>query len=292
MTSIARHRVAASRAGGLLVIVLTAWLLASCSRQPGELTITMLDVGQGDPLLLHQPGGCTALIDAGGLLHGHRVTESILGLDVDHLDLVVVSHPHLDHFGGLFDIVPRIGIARAFDNGGSNPAHEYFDDYLALRRNLPITALQRGDRLFCGDLEISVLHPQTPPTPQDDINGSSLALLIRFHDFRLLHLGDIGGPWEKALLSRPDDLRADLLKVAHHGAGDATSPPLLERVSPTYALIGCAADNRIAAPHPVVLERLEAAGVQVLRTDRDGTITFTVAPDRSLTVATENHRRH
>jgi competence protein ComEC len=259
----------------LLAIVLFA--SAKVTAEPGEtLSVHVVDVGQGDAMILHQPGACTALIDAGGLLFGHRVTEKLQKLGLSEIDLAIISHPHLDHFGGLFDLLPRVGIKEFYDNGGNNPVPDYFDDYLALRSSLQGKTLGRGDRLTCGDIELTVLHPEKPPQPQDDINGSSLVLLVTFGDFRLLHLGDLSGAEEKTFLDRNDDLRADLLKIAHHGAADATAPELLARSRPDLAVISCAADNRIGAPAEQVLQRLQAAGIPVRRTDREGTISLTI----------------
>ncbi len=261
----------------MILIVLMLLGPGTVVAESGEtLSIHVVDVGQGDAMILHQPGACTALIDAGGLLFGHRVTEKLQELGLAEIDLAVISHAHLDHFGGLFDLLPRIAVKELYDNGGTNPVPDYFDDYLALRSRHGGKTLQRGDRLVCGDLQMSVLHPENPPQPQDDINGSSLVLLVSFGDFRLLHLGDLAGAAERALLDRSDDLRANLLKIAHHGAADATSPELLSRSRPDLAVISCGPDNRIGAPAEQVLQRLQAAGIPVRRTDRDGTISIEI----------------
>ncbi|MEE4312867.1 MAG: MBL fold metallo-hydrolase [Desulfofustis sp.] len=265
---------------GRLTIFLLAIVLFGPAKATSEpyatLSIHVVDVGQGDAMILHQPGACTALIDAGGLLFGHRVTEKLQELGLSEIDLAIISHPHLDHFGGLFDLLPRIGIKELYDNGGANPVPDYFDDYLALRSGLQGKTLRRGDRLTCGDLELAVLHPEKPPQPQDDINGSSLVLLVTFGDFRLLHLGDLSGAAERIFLDRNDDLHADLLKIAHHGAADATSPELLSRSRPDLAIISCGPDNRIGAPAQQVLQRLQAANIPIRRTDQEGTISLTI----------------
>ena len=264
----------------LLTTILITLMLLGPGRviaEPSEiLSIHVVDVGQGDAMILHQPGGCSALIDAGGLLYGHRVTKKLQEMGLSEIDLAVVSHAHLDHFGGLFDLLPRIGVKELYDNGGTNPVPDYFDDYLALRSRHDGKRLQRGDRLICGDLQIDVLHPEDPLQPQDDINGASLVLLVSFGDFHLLHLGDLAGSAEKALLDRNDDLRADVLKIAHHGAADATSPELLARSRPGLAVISCGPDNRIGAPAEQVLQRLQASGIPIRRTDQDGTISLEI----------------
>lgn len=260
-----------------VLAVLLSWSGVAGAESTDTLVVHVLDVGQDDAMILHQPGACTAVIDAGGLLHGHRVTEKLQESGVADIDLVLISHPHLDHFGGLFDLAPRLTIKNLYDNGGSNPVPEYFDDYLALHRQLHASALRRGDRLACGDVEVSVLYPEKAPQPGDDINGSSLVLLVSFRNFRLLHMGDLAGAGEAAFLALDDDIKANLLKIAHHGAADATSSLLLQRAAPDYAVISSAADNRIDAPADEVLNRLTAAGITYFRTDRDGSVSFLVS---------------
>lgn len=243
-----------------------------------ELSIYFLDVGQGDATILHQPGSCAMLIDTGPLINGHKVTRKLGELGINTIDTLIITHPHLDHFGGLFDIAPRLSIARFFDNGAINKNREYFDDYLLLRQGLPYQQLTRGDDLTCGDIRVSVLNPEDRPT-DDDLNGGSLALLISYGDFRLLHMGDLAGPAVDRLLKRGDNISAPLLKVAHHGAADAASTALLKRVEPSYAIISSARDNPISSPSAEVLKRLSDNGVSYFRTDRDGTIRVLVNHD-------------
>ena len=248
--------------------------------QPAEdLSIYFLDVGQGDATILHQPTACTIVIDAGPLLNGHKVTQKLQALGVSSIDMLIVTHPHLDHFGGLFDIDPRLPIKRFFDNGATNPNREYFDDYQRLRQDLPYQELIRGDDLECGDVNISVLYPDAKPAPGDDLNGTSLALLITYGDFRLLHMGDLAGPAVDRFLELGDKISAPVLKVAHHGAADAAAKNLLERVKPAHAIISTATQNRIASPSGAVLQRLSDSGATYYRTDRDGTITLLVNQD-------------
>ena len=116
-----------------LLSLLTAIMIASTPLYGSdELSIHLLNVGQGDAMILHQPDACTALIDAGPLINGHLVTRRLKELGVDSLDLAIVTHPHLDHFGGLFDVLPRIKAKKMYDNGLSNKKWEYFDDYRTL----------------------------------------------------------------------------------------------------------------------------------------------------------------
>lgn len=247
-------------------------LTSSPTHGSADLYIHLLDVGQGDAMILHQPGSCTALIDAGPLISGHQVTSKVRQLGVEALDHVIVSHPHLDHFGGLFDLLPRVTALRLYDNGLANQAHEYFDDYQTLRDSHPYRVLTRGDLVQCGDAEIEILYPGPHPDPEAKLNDTSLAMMIRIGDFRLLHMGDLAGEGADKFLGSDPDIEADVIKIAHHGAADSTSEELLRRASPQHALISTKVPNRIGSPAAEVLARLEQMNVDLLRTDLNGDI--------------------
>jgi len=269
----------------LLFFLLT--MIQTAHSQPQILHIYFLDVGQGESMLLHQPGKCAALIDAGPLINGHLITEKIKTLGINELDFVLFSHPHLDHFGGLFDLAPRVKIKHFYDNGKPNLNREYFDDYLQIRQRQPHSVLGAGDILECGNSRLSILHPIADASGDSSINENSLALMISFGTFKLLHMGDVSGVAEESLISRGYDLKADILKIAHHGAADATSSALLDSTQPTHALIGVAQNNWIDAPSATVLKRLDTYNIHVYRTDLNKSITilvsydtYTISPER------------
>lgn len=263
---------------GALLPILTLILIGSTPLYGSdELHIKLLDVGQGDAMILHQPDACTVLIDAGPLISGHLVTRRLMELGVDSLDLVIATHPHLDHFGGLFDVLPRIKAKKMYDNGLSNKKWEYFDDYRTLREAQPYEVAARGSKIQCAGFEIEVLHPNQNPNPENNINSTSLAMMIRFGKFRLLHMGDLAGDGAADFLETAPDLEADVIKIAHHGAADAASRGLLERVSPDLALISTASSNRIGSPDEGVLTRLEKMNIPYLRTDQSGDIAILVS---------------
>jgi len=244
-----------------------------------NLYIHVLDVGQGDAMLVHQPGTCAVLIDAGPPINGHLVTGKIRELGIEALDMVIVTHPHLDHFAGLFDLMPRIPVKHFYDNGLANAKWEYFDDYVTLRNRQPYTTLSRGMNLTCGGVKLDALYPQANPDPEAGLNDTSLALLVSFGDFTLLHMGDLAGAGEKQFLELGPAPEADVIKVGHHGAIDSTSEELLQDVSPKQAMISTATQNRIGSPAEAVLERLLRHGIVIYRTDAAGDITIEVNPD-------------
>lgn len=262
-----------------LTIFLLIFIMLTTSPTHGssDLSIHLLDVGQGDAMILHQPGSCTTLIDAGPLIRGHQLTSRVRQLGVEALDYVIVTHPHLDHFGGLFDLLPRVTTRQLYDNGLANSAYEYFDDYQALRDTHPYRVLSRGDQIRCGDVEIEVLYPGPDPDPEVKLNDTSLAMMVTFGDFRLLHMGDLAGDGADRFLESEPDIEADIIKVAHHGAADSASEDLLRRASPQHALISTSAPNRIGSPAAEVLTRLDKMGINWLRTDLSGDIEIIIS---------------
>jgi beta-lactamase superfamily II metal-dependent hydrolase len=254
-----------------------------------DIFIHALDVGQGDAMILHQPDACTALIDAGPLGSGHRVTARIEELGIDALDMVIVSHPHLDHFGGLFDLLSRTQTRHFYDNGRENPAWEYFDNYRALRTGQPYRVLKQGDRLDCGDMRIDILHPPPSPEPGAGLNDNSLVFLISFGNFRMLHMGDLAGRAAEDFIAAHHELSADVLKIAHHGAADAASESLLTKVSPAHGVISTASVNRIGSPADSVLARLKDFEIRLFRTDLDGDIDIRVSQTDYRISASSTH---
>jgi len=249
-----------------------------------SLEIYFLDVGQGDAIILSQPGICNALIDAGPLIHGHRITEKLQDLEISELDIAVITHPHLDHFGGLFDLHSRLAIKQLYDNGRTNTNRDYFSDYQKIRQKQPYKIISMGDSITCGDIKFEVLSPGDTEQDEQDLNASSLVLMISYNNFRLLHMGDLAGSAEHLFLKNGANLNADVIKIAHHGAADATSNELLDQVQPKLAIISTSEDNWINAPSQRVLERLKKHRISYLRTDQHKTIKLVVSRSGQFTL--------
>jgi competence protein ComEC len=242
-----------------------------------RLNIYFLDVGQGDAMILNQPGICTSLIDAGPLLHGHRITTRLQELGITELDHVIITHPHLDHFGGLFDIHSRVAFNQLYDNGRTNQNKEYFSDYEKIRQKQPYETLSGGENIACGDIKLEVLNLADEVQGEQDLNAASLVLMISYHNFKLLQMGDLAGAAEQSFLKNNADLNADVIKIAHHGAADATSDDLLNRVQPKLAIISTTEDNWINAPSREVLNRLKRRHIPYFRTDQHKTIRLDIS---------------
>jgi len=268
--------------------------------------VTVLDVGQGDAVLLELPGGRTILIDGGGVFDdrfdiGEQVVVPfLLSRWIARLDLVVLSHPHPDHLNGLAAVLRHFPVGAVWDGGQrvASPSYLWFEEVLRHKR-IPHKILQAGYRTSEFDpVTIDVLHPPKPllrGSPRgrsSDVNSNSLVLLLRYRDVRVLLPGDIEEEAERRLLEQRTDLSAQVLKVPHHGGRTSSSLPFLERVRPTVAVVSAGYRNRFLHPHQETLERYRAMGIELYRTDRHGAVTVTT-DGRTIDVAPmqKSHRR-
>ena len=259
----------------------------------GKLRVTVLDVGQGDCILVETPTHRAMLIDGGGSSDESQVDSTDVGLRVvvpylhyrgiNRLDVVVLTHPHGDHCGGLTAVLREEAVGAVLD-GTVLPYPSA--DYTAFRqeirdRRIPYQHAARGMRLDLGDgVTADVLNPPPVGTPygtQPDnatVNNYSAVLRLTYGNTHFLLTGDAETEAEQSLLAAGTDLRADVLKVGHHGAANATGDDWLAHVRPRYAAISCGAHNPFGHPNLATLGRLAAHGVQAFRTDKNGAIVF------------------
>lgn len=263
----------------VILSMLVNFCIALTAAHAEKLSVHVVDVGQGDAMIVHQPGACAMLVDAGLPVYAGRVTDILKRLQIAGLDMAIISHPHADHFAGLVRILEDFPLNRLFDNGAEGEPSAGFTAYRELRDLLPYRRLASGDTLQCGDAGIEVLHPAAPPDPAANPNDASLVMVLSFGDFRLLHMGDLAGRAAQQFIEDlPDpqrDLKADVIKIAHHGYEDAASAALLELAAPDHAVISTSGTSCIGAacsPAESVLKRLDVFGIEYFRTDRDGDV--------------------
>ncbi|HEY7590047.1 MAG TPA: ComEC/Rec2 family competence protein [Candidatus Limnocylindrales bacterium] len=253
--------------------------IAFAHRPDGRTTVTVLDVGQGDAILVEGSRGTRLLVDG-----GPDPDRLLVALDERlppwdrRIDVIVLSHPHEDHVAGLALLLERYRVARVFEPGmrGPGPGYAAWAARLATL-GLPSGRLAAGDRLTIDDLRLDVLWPDPgtvqlePPDTGTGINNVSIVLLGEVEGRRFLLTGDVEQDIDPALLAR-DLPRLDFLKVAHHGSGTASTDAFLEAIHPSIAVVSAGAGNPYGHPSPKTIERLRAAGATVLRTDVDGTV--------------------
>ena len=263
----------------LLALVVALATVAAVARPDGRLHVVALDVGQGDAILVETPAGGRLLVDGGP-------DPDRLLVDLDErippwdrrIDLVVVTHPHEDHVGGLALVVERYRVARVVESGLAGPGSGYAALEAALAaRNQPSGRLATGDRFTLDDVRFEVLWPDRTAVPRETpdtgtgINNVSIVLLGSFGTQRFLLTGDMEEGVDPILVARGLPT-VDLLKVAHHGSRTATSDALLAATRPAVAIISVGANNTFGHPAPGTLARLSAHGVTTYRTDLQGTL--------------------
>jgi competence protein ComEC len=247
-----------------------------------------LDVGQGDSNLIDLPNGACILIDGGGFVGspvdpGKAVVLPLLrARRRSRIDIVALSHPHPDHFTGLASALEQLEIGEFWDSGqgeaeGAGPV--YAELLRSLRaRGVPI----RHPRELCGKprrfgaAQVSVLGPCPSFTPRRNANDNSLVISVAYGQRRFLFTGDAEHEEEAELVqTHAAELRADYLKVGHHGSRTSTGEAFLSLVAPALATLSCGVRNRFGHPHVPTVERLAAHAVRTLRLDRSGSVEVT-----------------
>lgn len=260
------------------------------------LTIHMVDVGQGDGMIIQTPSGIVIALDGGPDRSGNYA-DYIKKLGITKLDYVILSHAHSDHYTGLgtaIGLLPKDCEARVFDPGLPRPdipGYQYIRDTAGCRyRSLTLNQSLMLDP----KLDILVMGVSSVPYPQNDgtgINNSSAMIKLRYGSFSMLFTGDAQTEAEKNLYTNFQmQLSANVLKVGHHGSCNATGTSLLKAVSPTYALISSGGPNdpnMFGHPHCQTIDKLRGSGVHYYRTDQNGDISvisdgkvFAITPSR------------
>lgn len=274
------------------------WIpLAEAVLDPPELRLHVLDVGQGDAIAVGAPNGSWLLVDT-GMGSGERLARKLVREGVRRVDLLVLTHPDLDHMGAAEELLRSMPVAAAGDGGvirGTGAYRQLIRS--AARERVPWRVLTRGERWVQGGLVVEVLHPphlgegglggETPTSPSP--NDRSVVLRLSWGEFDALLTGDVSAEVEVTLL--PFLQEVEFLKVGHHGSRTSSSTPFLDVVSPEVAVISVGRRNRFGHPAPEVLRRLQEAGSRVFRTDRDGDVLVRVRRDGSWTVETERSLR-
>lgn len=232
-----------------------------------------IDVGNGDCALL-ECDGQFALIDAGYPESGPAVVDYLAQTGVDKLALMVGTHAHGDHIGGLPDVLKAYSVGEIW-SGEISFFNSYINNFQKAARSQGKTIRQPevGEVFQLGSATITVIGPVK--SGYEDLNDTSLVLMVRYGDTRFLFTGDMEQLAETDLLNSGADVKADVLKVGHHGSYSSTGYRFLREVAPTYAVIPVGAGNEYGHPHFEPLSRLKDADVTIFRTDKMYTIVAT-----------------
>jgi competence protein ComEC len=255
----------------LLVPTAAAMVRSFSQRSVDVPTVNFLDIGQGDAIVIRS-GTKTILVDGG---RGDRILPLLADRGIRRIDLAVLSHAHPDHCEGLAAVLAQLDVGAIL----VSPRRFHGDCAAALleAKRAPIRLVHDGDNLSLGDLKITA-HVAEARFRRAPENNASVVLRVTAGGRTFLLTGDIEK--EAELYLSDLDLRADVLKVAHHGSRSSTSAGLLENVRPRVAVISCGRRNLFGHPHAEVLEALRERGVRTWRTDRDGTVDVAVREGR------------
>jgi competence protein ComEC len=261
------------------VIVTAAVLIvgSSCRNRevtsvpPDRVRVAFLDVGQGDAALLRTPEGITIVFDAG---HNEETARLLRAEGVSRIDLLVLSHAHADHSGGLASILRTFSVVSIWYAG---PIHGRLQQLLA---STGITeSVNAGKAKTFGRLSLSVLHPEADSNDvfgrsgETAVNNRSVVVRAEYEGARYLFPGDCElGCWQDLFNLHRSELAADVLKAAHHGSWNGTNSGVLINVHPSTVVITCGRENRYGHPHEIVLRLIEKLGATLFRTDQQGTV--------------------
>lgn len=268
----------------LLTLAAAAIWLGIFSRPDSLLRITFCDVGQGDAVLIRTPQNKKILIDGGPDDQVLTCLSQHLPFYERRIDLIVLTHPHADHVGGLIDVLESYNVGAIVHNQIAYHSADYqkFLD-LAAERGLSQVAVNAGDQIGIdsllhldvwyppGDRE-KILGARFDPFDDQDVNDSSLVFQLVCGDFALLFTGDAPADVQKYILNEGLVSPAAVLKVAHHGGRDGVDEDFLKKLAPRLAVISLGPDNRYGHPHKETLKKLQDADVLIKRTDLNGTI--------------------
>lgn len=238
--------------------------------QAGTLTVTWLDVGQGDAAVI-QCGGQAMLIDGGKPEKSSYIYAWLQQHDLRYLDVIVATHVDADHIGGLSGALNYASVGTAYCpvTTGTTETFQSFVKYLA-QRGKQITVPTAGETFALGGAQVQILGPLRRA---EDSNDNSIVLKVSFGATSFLFTGDAERAEEQDLLNAGVNLQSTVLKVGHHGSDTSTSYPFLRAVAPQYAVISVGTGNSYGHPTEAVLSRLRDAGVTTFRTDMQGEIT-------------------
>ena len=233
--------------------------------------ITFLDVGEGDAILVTADGE-SMLVDGGVPECSDLIYAVLRDRGLDHLRYIVCTHPHADHVGGLSGALRFASVDEAFCCTSEYDSRSFGSFLAALKKQgVELQIPEAGRELKLGAATITVIGPLSH---YEELNDESLVLRIDYGGTSALLTGDAGYQAETDMMDSDFPLRADILKVGHHGSGSSSYYYFLDAVEPQFAVISVGKDNENGHPSENVLEKLEKLGAQVFRTDTDGDIAF------------------
>jgi competence protein ComEC len=265
-----------------LAAVAIGWLLVVCPVHAQTLQLRFFDVGQGDAALIVTPEGKRVLVDAGP--GASPVVPYLQSHHYDTLDLIVASHNHADHIGGMADAIAATVVRAYLDNGLPHTTATYQRTLRAVQASGAQYLQATARTITVGSARLRVLPP---PSRQVGQNNGSVGVLLEYGEFRVLLTGDSEQDELGYWLQHDSIPRVTVVKVAHHGSRNGTTAAWVRATRPQVAVISVGAGNSYGHPSPQVIEQWQRAGARVYRTDRDGAVIIEARRDGSYIVLNE-----
>ncbi|MBE6069572.1 MAG: MBL fold metallo-hydrolase [Clostridium lundense] len=240
-----------------------------------DLKVSFIDVGQADSILIQTPNGKNMLIDAGNNADGSKVVSYLKNMGITQLDIIAGTHPHEDHIGGLDTVINMFKVGKVYMPKVTSTTETFQDVVTAINnKGMTITAPIPGEVVDLDqDVNLEILAPNGGS--YEDLNNYSIVFKLTYGSKSFLFTGDAEGISEQEMLSGGYNLKADVLKVGHHGSNSSTTSAFLSAVSPKYAVISVGKGNTYGHPTQTTLDKLKNIGAAVYRTDELGTIVAT-----------------
>lgn len=251
-------------------------VVASNAKYATDLKVHFVDVGQADCILVELPNNQKMLVDAGNNEDKDTIISYLNSKSIKKIDYLIGTHPHEDHIGSLDSVISNYEIGSIYMPKISSNTKTFEDVLLAIKaKGLKVVAPETGTYILNDNqgLSIQVLAPNS--STYEDLNNFSIVLKLKYKDTSFLFTGDAESLSESEILKKSYDIKADVLKIGHHGSKSSTSAEFLKKVAPKYAVISAGAGNTYGHPNQETLAKLNEGKVQVYRTDIDGTIIFT-----------------
>lgn len=233
------------------------------------LTVSFLDVGQADAILIQNKDE-NMLIDAGNNEDGKLIVSKLQSYGIEKIDYLIGTHPHEDHIGGMDDVINNFEIGEIFMPDVVHSTDFYLDVLEAVdNKSLVVDTPNIDDSFYLGDAKVDVLYLDNN---EKELNDCSIVLKVTFGKNKFLFMGDASFEVEDKILFKK--IKADVLKVGHHGSNTSSSEDFLNAVKPDYAVISVGEDNKYNHPGDDAIDRLEEVGADIYRTDKNGDVKF------------------
>ena len=277
-----------------IIFILIVLIFINVFYKPNEFKLNFIDVGQGDSTLITTESNKKILIDGGGSefnssfdVGEKTLLPYLLKHHVSKLDYIIISHFDSDHVGGLFKILEKLKEKKKIIIGKQFENSENYQKFIKItkEKNIKIKVVKAGDKIYLDkNTYINVIWPDINNIVNENIvNNNSLVFKMVYKNFSILFTGDIEEIAERRILNLySDKLKADILKVAHHGSKTSSIEEFIKAVSPRIALIGVGKDNNFGHPNEEVIQRLKNYNIKIYRTDFNGEIDLKI--DKKISI--------